>query len=624
MKLIIEDDEGRKTVVPVIRDEITIGRNERNLIRLVEKNVSRSHGRLVREDGHYYIEDLGSFTGIRVNGEKIAGKRQVDDGDLIQISEYDLILQAAPEEKPEANGVEAAQEKSAATTAPEAVAQPPPEPQAVAQAVAPKPEPEVVAAPPIDAEAEARARKLAETATIRLSDLRGPARRDPGAGRAVRAAAQAGGDLRESTAATSSSRIGAPIGLGRSDENELQLEHPSISRKHLRLHLEKGSWKVMDAESRNGVRVNGEPYAQIALRHGDVLEIGHLRFAFVERGRLVPPSSRARAAGRGAAPCATDAHRGLDRHRDGERRPALRGDLPLPPVSQRRQSSPGRRKPSAPPRCARSATRWPRTGTPRRCRALDDGAAGGARPPRSLAPYESLEREARSEDVYRELEGAVATQDWERARKLLGALAGTQTWYGARAREQAESITAGYVNLHLASAAQLRGQGQRGLPDRGTARAGRESRTREARSLAEACNAPTDPDARRSDRRASRPASPLPGPRSGAEATARRESCSPRETRSWSPRISPGAVALYQKALTLQPSPQVLGGLYRSMGIAFTRQGNIEEGAHYYRLYLPLCAEPGRTRATAEGARRLRFTAALDVGASHTVVHCRR
>ena len=29
--------------------------------------------------------------------------------------------------------------------------------------------------------------------------------------------------------------------------------------------------------------------------------------------------------------------------------------------------------------------------------------------------------------------------------------------------------------------------------------------------------------------------------------------------------------------------------LYRSLGIAFTRQGNIEKGARYYRLYLPLC-----------------------------------
>src|SRR6202040_939631 len=32
MKLIIEDDEGRKTVVPLVRDEITIGRQEGNTI----------------------------------------------------------------------------------------------------------------------------------------------------------------------------------------------------------------------------------------------------------------------------------------------------------------------------------------------------------------------------------------------------------------------------------------------------------------------------------------------------------------------------------------------------------------------------------------------------------------
>jgi hypothetical protein len=53
-----------------------------------------------------------------------------------------------------------------------------------------------------------------------------------------------------------------------------------------------------------------------------------------------------------------------------------------------------------------------------------------------------------------------------------------------------------------------------------------------------------------------------------------------------------GAIAQYQRALTLHPSESILGGLYRSMGIAFTRQGNIEEGAHYYKLYLPLCNNP--------------------------------
>ena len=67
MKLIIEDGQGRRTVVPLVRGEITIGRNEQNVVTLAEKNVSRRHGRLFREAGRFYIEDLRSLTGIRVN-----------------------------------------------------------------------------------------------------------------------------------------------------------------------------------------------------------------------------------------------------------------------------------------------------------------------------------------------------------------------------------------------------------------------------------------------------------------------------------------------------------------------------------------------------------------------------
>ena len=40
-KLVIEDDEGKRTVVPLTRDEYTLGRREGNTIRLTERNVSR-------------------------------------------------------------------------------------------------------------------------------------------------------------------------------------------------------------------------------------------------------------------------------------------------------------------------------------------------------------------------------------------------------------------------------------------------------------------------------------------------------------------------------------------------------------------------------------------------------
>src|SRR6185295_72287 len=93
MKLIIEDDEGRKTVVPFVRDEITIGRQEGNTIRLTERNVSRRHARLLRQNGHILVEDLGSYNGIRINGDRIQGQVQVNEGDLIQIGDYDLAVQ---------------------------------------------------------------------------------------------------------------------------------------------------------------------------------------------------------------------------------------------------------------------------------------------------------------------------------------------------------------------------------------------------------------------------------------------------------------------------------------------------------------------------------------------------
>jgi hypothetical protein len=93
MKLIIEDDDGLKTVVTIVRDEITIGRQEGNTIRLTERNVSRRHARLVKENGNLLIEDLGSYNGVRVNGEKITEKTKIKEGDLVEIGDYDLGIQ---------------------------------------------------------------------------------------------------------------------------------------------------------------------------------------------------------------------------------------------------------------------------------------------------------------------------------------------------------------------------------------------------------------------------------------------------------------------------------------------------------------------------------------------------
>src|ERR1700690_356994 len=90
--LIIEDDEGRATVVPLIRDELTIGRMEGNAIRLTERNVSRKHARVIRQGDALFVEDLGSYTGVRVNGVRIDQRTTLCDGDQVTIGDYKLAI----------------------------------------------------------------------------------------------------------------------------------------------------------------------------------------------------------------------------------------------------------------------------------------------------------------------------------------------------------------------------------------------------------------------------------------------------------------------------------------------------------------------------------------------------
>jgi len=577
MKLIIEDDEGRRTVVPVVRDEITIGRNDANFVNLTEKNVSRRHGRLLREADSFYIEDLESFTGIRVNGEKIHGKRQIAEGDLIQISEYDLILQSGPDDRRDAPAKG------------EVASDPAPAPEsATAAEAAPAP---VAGLSEVSDVSEAEARKLAETATIRLSDLRGAAGEMP--------AQEVPEKQRPRLIGISGTYRGtelvldrSPVRIGRSGENDIEIDHPSISRKHLRLHVENGTWKVMDAESRNGVRVNGEPYAAIGLRHGDVVEMGHLRFAFAEPGRdfklppefakvaSVPPQEQSR---RGSAlwmaagvllvavlalgtflvlrgrPTEEDGVEGLQDSK-AERKFALRAAAE-----------------------AVAAHRYVEA-----LRNLDTARRAGATAA-DLHNYNAVEAEAQSEQQFREMESAATAQDWERARKLLETVSATHTWYGAQAAARSAAVTAGYVNLHVAAAALMKGKDNLGCLAEAQLALAANPASADARTLAEACNRPT--------LKAASVASPLRrtastrAPRAGDDVQAHK--LLDQGNQKLMAQDLPGAIALYQQALVLKPGNAVLAGAYRSMGIAFTRQGNVEEGAHYYKLYLPLCTDAG-------------------------------
>src|SRR6266850_1324320 len=174
MKLIIEDDEGRKTVVPVVRDEITIGRQDGNTIKLTERNVSRRHARFFRENGSLMLEDLGSYNGVRVNGEKINSPTKVKEGDLIEIGDYDLGIQGKLEALAPAPtaAVRTSQRLSGEVPKVAKKDSPPESKPAPAACTEPKGEPAPSAAAP--ASGGQPAEQAGATAIIRLSDLAKP------------------------------------------------------------------------------------------------------------------------------------------------------------------------------------------------------------------------------------------------------------------------------------------------------------------------------------------------------------------------------------------------------------------------------------------------------------------
>jgi len=92
LRLIIEDEEGATTIVPLGEEEVTIGREPGNTIQLTEQNVSRQHARLAQGPDGWVIEDLESYNGVKVNGVLVEGSVTLNEGDVVQIGDYHLAL----------------------------------------------------------------------------------------------------------------------------------------------------------------------------------------------------------------------------------------------------------------------------------------------------------------------------------------------------------------------------------------------------------------------------------------------------------------------------------------------------------------------------------------------------
>jgi pSer/pThr/pTyr-binding forkhead associated (FHA) protein len=226
-KLTIEDDEGQKTVVPLVKDEYTLGRREGHSIRLTERNISRDHARIRRDGDGYTIEDAGSYNGVFVNGHRITAPTKLANGDMVVIGDYRV--EPHDEDSPQKSGP---------------------------ASVAPKPAAVTASAPP-----SVRPVPAAETPP-RLVLLTGP---------------EAGREWHLEKEVTS---------IGRGDDIDMRVNHSSVSRHHCDVRkLADGRMEVVDKGSANGIRVNGNEGKSVGLSSGDVIELGDMQIRFIGAGQ---------------------------------------------------------------------------------------------------------------------------------------------------------------------------------------------------------------------------------------------------------------------------------------------------------------------------------------------------
>lgn len=85
-RLVLESGAGN-VEYPLDAPEVTIGRSRSNTISLEDARVSRNHARIVRNERGYFVEDLNSRNGTRVDDRAVRESTLLTDGAVVRIGD---------------------------------------------------------------------------------------------------------------------------------------------------------------------------------------------------------------------------------------------------------------------------------------------------------------------------------------------------------------------------------------------------------------------------------------------------------------------------------------------------------------------------------------------------------
>lgn len=274
LKLIVEDDSGKRTSMPAApnaQGELTLGRAADNSLRLDERNVSRHHAKIVAVSAELWrLTDMGSYNGVWVNGTRIDGAIDLSLGDIMRVGDFFIELRKMDE--PGDNDTNPGRLIGDEGTEPEG------DQRALARKIAEEVTTPGDAAPPSDPGQAAMA-PLGEEPTAVTAKHDGPtlavALDPPYAHLLCLVGPKAGSAF----AIDRSEMV-----IGRTQDNDIAIDHRSMSRHHAKVTVADGRYRICDLDSANGLFIGDETYRDSDLKQGDVLELGHVRLRFVAPG----------------------------------------------------------------------------------------------------------------------------------------------------------------------------------------------------------------------------------------------------------------------------------------------------------------------------------------------------
>lgn len=81
--------------IPLLKPSLMVGRRESADIVLRFPNVSGNHCELSLVDGFWFVKDLGSSNGTKVNGSRVSEQR-LDPGDTLSVAKHEYEVSYEP------------------------------------------------------------------------------------------------------------------------------------------------------------------------------------------------------------------------------------------------------------------------------------------------------------------------------------------------------------------------------------------------------------------------------------------------------------------------------------------------------------------------------------------------